>query len=124
MLVHVLDCNDLAADKNWNSQIAAILFIAHRFIGSVHMLLSRKFVKFLLTSPVANDLQKFLRYTKFSEETFFSTLNYNPQFGAPGAFTGQKAVNSKTKEVVRLRKIYVLWYKSEDERIQISFSFP
>ena len=53
------------------------------------MILSRAFVEFVLTSQISNELLEFLQHKAFPEEVFFSTLNYNPKLGAPGAFTGK-----------------------------------
>ncbi|XP_071095078.1 beta-1,3-galactosyl-O-glycosyl-glycoprotein beta-1,6-N-acetylglucosaminyltransferase-like [Haliotis cracherodii] len=57
-------------------------------IGSVHIVVNRHFVNFSVHDPVAKDLQKWLRHTKIPDETYFPTLNYNPDLNIPGTFKG------------------------------------
>ena len=54
--------------------------------GSVHVAVQRGFVDFVL-----HESQPFLEWlmkTKVPDETFFNTLNNNPQLRIPGAYTG------------------------------------
>ena len=53
--------------------------------GSLHVALTREFVDFVLHSEVSRDFQNWLQYTQVPDETFFSSLNHNPQLGVPGA---------------------------------------
>ncbi|TGZ37155.1 hypothetical protein CRM22_011349 [Opisthorchis felineus] len=57
--------------------------------GSVLVALRRDFVKFMLTDPKSLEILSVMEAEKHlgkvPEETFFSTLAYNPQLGAPGA---------------------------------------
>ncbi|ELU05675.1 hypothetical protein CAPTEDRAFT_83799, partial [Capitella teleta] len=55
--------------------------------GSTHVLLARKFVDFLLTDRRAQDFYDWLKDTTFPEETFISTIQFNPHLHAPGTYT-------------------------------------
>ncbi|XP_013406220.1 beta-1,3-galactosyl-O-glycosyl-glycoprotein beta-1,6-N-acetylglucosaminyltransferase 3 [Lingula anatina] len=57
--------------------------------GSVHIVASRPFVDFVLNDPKAKEFHEWDKKAGIPDESFFTTLNHNPQLGAPGAFTGK-----------------------------------
>ena len=56
--------------------------------GSVHVTVSRAFVEFVLTNPVALKFREWVKDTGVPDETFFSSLNHSPLLGVPGAYRG------------------------------------
>ena len=56
--------------------------------GSVHVALTRAFVDYALHHQVAKDLLNWVKDTLVPDETFFQSLQVNPMYGVPGAFTG------------------------------------
>ncbi|KAL8578022.1 hypothetical protein ACOMHN_048798 [Nucella lapillus] len=59
--------------------------------GDVHVIASRQYVDYVINSRVARQLLEWLRNCFIPDESFFSTLNYNPQLGVPGSFTGPES---------------------------------
>lgn len=57
--------------------------------GSTHITATREFVNFTINNPKAQVYIKWVNGTKIPDETVFSILNGNPQFGVPGAYKGQ-----------------------------------
>ena len=53
--------------------------------GSLFVAVTRGFVDFVLHNPIAHDFKEWLAHTIVPDETFFSSLNHNPQLGVPGA---------------------------------------
>ncbi|KER33215.1 hypothetical protein T265_00903 [Opisthorchis viverrini] len=75
------------------------------YTGSVHIVARREFVDYIHNNPKAIHLLNVLRHHELTrnvrtitDETFFSTLNHNPDtFPVPGAFLGEhepKAIKS------------------------------
>ena len=58
-------------------------------IGSTHVAINRDFVDFALHDRIAQDFLKWLENTSIPDETFYSSLHYNPQLGIPGSFLGK-----------------------------------
>lgn len=58
-------------------------------MGSVHVVVNRYFVDFILHNPIAHDFFEWCRNTTIPDETFFATLNHNPHLGIPGSYTGE-----------------------------------
>jgi len=56
-------------------------------IGATHIAVTRGYVDFLRTSTVAKDFIEWASTTRVADEMLFSTLNYNPHLGIPGAYT-------------------------------------
>ncbi|KAL4219083.1 hypothetical protein ACF0H5_021666 [Mactra antiquata] len=56
--------------------------------GSVHVAINRDFVKFALYDKKSIDFIRWLKKTEIPDETFFSSLNYNPHLKISGAFLG------------------------------------
>ena len=56
--------------------------------GSVHIVASRGFVEFALLDQRAKDLYEWSRNVTIPDEVFFSSLQHNPQLGAPGSYKG------------------------------------
>ena len=52
------------------------------------MIASRGYVQYIINSEVAQDFLAWVEDTAIPDETFFTSLNYNPQLGVPGSFTG------------------------------------
>ncbi|XP_071078756.1 beta-1,3-galactosyl-O-glycosyl-glycoprotein beta-1,6-N-acetylglucosaminyltransferase-like [Haliotis cracherodii] len=56
--------------------------------GNVHVAVNRDFVDYAINNPIAKDFTRWLTHTKVPDETFFATLNHNPQLHIPGSSTG------------------------------------
>ena len=56
--------------------------------GPVHIIASREYVEYVIISEIAQDFLAWVEDTSIPDETFFTSLNYNPQLGVPGSFTG------------------------------------
>ena len=54
--------------------------------GPMQVMLSRPFVNYTLYNQVAIEFLAWLEETSVPDETFFSSLQFNPQLGAPGAY--------------------------------------
>ncbi|XP_025102015.1 beta-1,3-galactosyl-O-glycosyl-glycoprotein beta-1,6-N-acetylglucosaminyltransferase-like [Pomacea canaliculata] len=59
-------------------------------MGSVHIAVNRDFVDYVLHSPVAQDLLEWTQFVAIPDETFFSSLNHNPQLGIRGSYKGPR----------------------------------
>ena len=57
--------------------------------GSVHIVAQRGFVDSLLHDPISQDFLEWVKKTHIPDETFFTTLNHNPQLEIPGSYRGQ-----------------------------------
>jgi hypothetical protein len=57
--------------------------------GSMHVAVNRYFVDFCLHDQRSLDFLDWLKQTKIPDETFFSSLNYNPHLGIKGSFIGK-----------------------------------
>ncbi|KAH8851538.1 Nuclear pore membrane glycoprotein 210 [Schistosoma japonicum] len=84
--------------------------------GSFYMALKRDFINFYKTDTKAKIIldaikaEKHLR--KHPDELYFPTLNYNPQFGAPGAcLHNNKKKNSSSSSSSSFVARYVIWGK-------------
>ncbi|KAG5453212.1 N-acetyllactosaminide beta-1,6-N-acetylglucosaminyl-transferase [Clonorchis sinensis] len=82
------------------------------YTGSVHIVARREFVEYIHNNPKAIHLLNVLKHHELTrnvrtitDETFFSTLNHNPDtFPVPGAFLGEHEPNA-IKSVAR----YKVW---------------
>ncbi|KAK3588369.1 hypothetical protein CHS0354_005634 [Potamilus streckersoni] len=74
------------------------------FKGSVHIVANRDFVNFLITNRTAQDFYNWTKMTRVPDETFFPTLNHNPQFGVRGQYNG-----SKPSHEVRYFNRFKIW---------------
>ena len=54
------------------------------FKGNVHAIVSRGFVEYVLHDKRATDLLYWVSKTVIPDETYFTTLNYNPSLQVPG----------------------------------------
>jgi len=57
--------------------------------GSVHIVASRGFVDYATNDKTALKFLDWVKGTAIPDETYFSTLNHNPQLGVPGAYIGE-----------------------------------
>ncbi|XP_059145303.1 beta-1,3-galactosyl-O-glycosyl-glycoprotein beta-1,6-N-acetylglucosaminyltransferase-like [Physella acuta] len=57
--------------------------------GSVHIAANRHFVDYILHNSTAEAFLNWTKRTRVPDETFFASLNYNPQLGIKGSFTGE-----------------------------------
>ena len=79
--------------------------------GSMHVVANRDFVSYAIYNKIAQDLLEWTKKVKMPEETFFSTLNHNPQLGIRGTFKGKDLeTNNSTKPFLGR---FVLWWKSQ-----------
>ncbi|XP_059144077.1 beta-1,3-galactosyl-O-glycosyl-glycoprotein beta-1,6-N-acetylglucosaminyltransferase-like [Physella acuta] len=56
--------------------------------GSVHVVVNRYFVDYILHNGTAKDLLRWVKGTGVPDETFFATLNHNPQLRIRGTYKG------------------------------------
>jgi hypothetical protein len=56
--------------------------------GPAHIAASRGFIDFILHDRRALKFREWVRDTGVPDETFFSSLNHNPQWGVPGSYKG------------------------------------
>lgn len=56
--------------------------------GGTHIAACREFVDFALNDHRAQDFLHWLRNTQMPDETFFNSLNGNPQLNIPGTYPG------------------------------------
>ena len=56
--------------------------------GSVHVVVNRDFVQFIVEDPRAKRLLDWVRPQKVADETFFATIGHNPSLGLRGTFIG------------------------------------
>jgi hypothetical protein len=56
--------------------------------GGTHIAARREFVHFALNDRRAKDLLHWLRDTQIPDETFYNSLNRNPQLEIPGSYRG------------------------------------
>ncbi|KAL8565819.1 hypothetical protein ACOMHN_000787 [Nucella lapillus] len=57
--------------------------------GSVHVLVNRYFVDFVLHTTLGRDFLHWSQQIWVPDEVFFSTLNHNPHLGIRGTYTGE-----------------------------------
>ncbi|XP_064616263.1 N-acetyllactosaminide beta-1,6-N-acetylglucosaminyl-transferase-like [Liolophura sinensis] len=60
--------------------------------GPVHTIMSRAFVDFIMHDKKALDFLDWTNGTYVPDETFFATLQHNPDLGTPGAFRGEEEI--------------------------------
>lgn len=65
--------------------------------ASVHVVVNRGFVDYVLHDQRAHDLLNWTRQTDVPDETFFATLNHNPHLRVPGSYLG----DPKTDDVIK-----------------------
>ncbi|CAL1543475.1 unnamed protein product [Lymnaea stagnalis] len=56
--------------------------------GPVHIAANRRFVDYILHNQTALDFLQWTRHTDYPDETFFTSLNFNPHLGIPGSYSG------------------------------------
>ncbi|XP_061184953.1 beta-1,3-galactosyl-O-glycosyl-glycoprotein beta-1,6-N-acetylglucosaminyltransferase-like [Saccostrea echinata] len=78
--------------------------------GSVLITASREYVQYVIKSRVAFDFLKWVRNTELPDETFFSSLNHNPQLGIPGSYKGKPQKDPLLKPFLTR---FVNWYGTE-----------
>lgn len=61
----------------------------HPLKGSVHIVANRGFVDFILHNKIGKDFLNWTRNVDIPDETFFTSLNHNPQLQIPGAYKGK-----------------------------------
>ncbi|XP_059144076.1 beta-1,3-galactosyl-O-glycosyl-glycoprotein beta-1,6-N-acetylglucosaminyltransferase-like [Physella acuta] len=65
--------------------------------GAVHVIVNRDFVNYILHNDTAKDLLEWVKRTGVPDETFFATLNHNPQLGIRGSYKGDPETDEVTK---------------------------
>ncbi|XP_045214010.2 N-acetyllactosaminide beta-1,6-N-acetylglucosaminyl-transferase-like [Mercenaria mercenaria] len=73
--------------------------------GSMHVAANRNFIDFCLHDRISLDFIDWLKETKIPDESFFSTLNHNPQLGIPGSLIGEPEKHCLRPFFLR----YVIW---------------
>lgn len=90
--------------------------------GLVFMLASRGFVDYMLHNDVAHKLLRWVSYTEFPDESYFSTLNHNPHLMVPGSYKGDPETNAELKPyIARFVNWGVGW---EDHEGRYPFYWP
>lgn len=75
--------------------------------GSVHVVVNRDFVDYVLHNSIAQDFLNWTKRIDVPDEAFFSTLNHNPQLGIRGTYNGLCSEKHRS----RLR-----WVRPEDRQ--------
>ncbi|CAH1779236.1 unnamed protein product [Owenia fusiformis] len=88
--------------ERWKWKAAPIPYNLTLYKGEIHIAASRAFVDYVLHNEVSHALIEWLKDTGHPDETFFPTLNHNPQVGVPGSVIGVPETNRET---------YLLRYK-------------
>ncbi|KAL3886797.1 hypothetical protein ACJMK2_026769 [Sinanodonta woodiana] len=65
--------------------------------GSVHVIVNRDFVDYVIHNPIAQDFLNWTRKVDFPDETFFTSLNHNPQLGIRGSYKGEPETDPVSK---------------------------
>jgi hypothetical protein len=60
--------------------------------GEIHIVARREFVDFALNDRRAQDFFHWLENTHIPDETFYSSLNRNPQLNIPGSYLGAYSI--------------------------------
>ena len=68
--------------------------------GSVHIVASREFVKFLLFSNASQMFREWVKEVDFPDETYFTSLNHNPHLGTPGAYLGKSQLDRRCSRCI------------------------
>lgn len=80
--------------------------------GAVHVLVTRAFCHFLLTDETSLKVLDIIRNNltfPAPAEMFFSTINFNPQLGAPGSFIGGRETHPDTFPFINRLKNWRVW---------------
>jgi hypothetical protein len=68
--------------------------------GEIHIVARREFVDFALNDRRAQDFLHWLGNTHIPDETFFNSLNRNPQLNIPGSYLGEHKTITYLKSVI------------------------
>ncbi|KAL5020438.1 hypothetical protein ScPMuIL_003330 [Solemya velum] len=74
--------------ERWQSVIATIPANLQPIKGNFHIAVNRHFVEYVMTNRTSADLLSWVLDTHFPEETYYATLNHNPQLGIKGSYAG------------------------------------
>ncbi|KAL5005843.1 hypothetical protein ScPMuIL_017001 [Solemya velum] len=77
--------------------------------GSVHIVASRPYVDYILHNQTAKDLLQWIQKTDYPDETYFATLNHNPQLGIPGTYKGEPETDNDIKPFLSRFKNWGEW---------------
>ncbi|VDI10755.1 Hypothetical predicted protein [Mytilus galloprovincialis] len=64
--------------------------------GSMHIVVNRRFVEYILFNKVANDLFNWTKNAQHASEIFYNTLNYNPHLNISGSYKGVPETDCKS----------------------------
>lgn len=56
--------------------------------GSVHIIATRSYVEYVIYNETSIKFREWVKQTSFPDETYFSTLNFNPHLQVPGSYPG------------------------------------
>ncbi|CAG5125274.1 unnamed protein product [Candidula unifasciata] len=73
--------------------------------GSVHIIVNRDYVGFILQNRISYDLLNWTKKTFIPDETFFAILNANPQLGIKGTYKGEPE-HSATRPFLARYKVW------------------
>ncbi|XP_076075757.1 beta-1,3-galactosyl-O-glycosyl-glycoprotein beta-1,6-N-acetylglucosaminyltransferase-like [Mytilus galloprovincialis] len=64
--------------------------------GSMHIVVNRSFVEYILFNKVASDLFNWTKNAQHASEIFYNTLNYNPHLNISGSYKGVPETDCKS----------------------------
>ncbi|KAL5005664.1 hypothetical protein ScPMuIL_016822 [Solemya velum] len=79
-------CKQIPRWEGWWRDVGPPPHGIHPYKGSVHAMINRAFVDYILHSQIARDVIDWTRKIKHGSVFFFNTLNHNPQLGIPGSY--------------------------------------
>jgi len=56
--------------------------------GSVHIVATRGYVEYVIYNETSIEFLEWVKQTDVPDETYFSTLNFNPHLQVPGSYLG------------------------------------
>lgn len=57
--------------------------------GSVHIIATRKFVQYIIYNEISLRFREWVKNTSIPDETYFTSLNFNPHLHVPGSYLGE-----------------------------------
>lgn len=63
--------------------------------GSVHIVATRKFVHYIIYDEISLRFREWVKNTSIPDETYFTSLNFNPHLHVPGSYLGIPETDTK-----------------------------
>ncbi|CAG5116301.1 unnamed protein product [Candidula unifasciata] len=90
-----------ANPRRWRNTVAP--HGLKRVKGSVHIVVNREFVGYILLNDTAKQLLNWTNKTSIPDETYFAMLNANPQLGIKGTYKGIPEPSIKRPFIARFK---------------------